>query len=104
MAFNVKIFGITEANEGWAWAQDNVSWWDDRVLAEDPRFREVPLNDGYLDYVAVLSPAEAKELADRDADKAMDWQQDAVSTLSEKLKDSALHWVVVNIYEWESGM
>ena len=62
MAFSVKVQGIPRDHGDPVWSMDSVFWWPPGQLMKDERFRAVP-SPGYLDYVAVLSPEEARALA-----------------------------------------
>ena len=67
------------------------------VLKDDPRFRSIPLNGGYADYAAVLSPDEVVELAASTNPTA-----EALKKLRTQVKKYL--FVLVYIYEWESGL
>lgn len=100
MAFATKIELVPFANrEGGIF--DGTAWWDAYELCKDPRFRALQLNDGYLDYIAILTPAEAQELDARFSPRALDHQKEDAERLSERLRE--VRWVIVQVYEWESG-
>ncbi len=105
MAFSIKITGIGLSPES-TWTQDMVNWWPERQLMKDRRFRAVEEDRGYLDYVAVLSRSEALGLHNQFFKRASEYDQQALAELGVRLLQQApnLCWVVVNIYEWESGL
>ena len=105
MAFAIRITGVGLSPES-AWTQDMVNWWPERQLIKDRRFRLIEEDRGYLDYVAVLSRSEALALHNRFFKRAYEHEQQALAELGVQLLQQApnLCWVVVNIYEWESGL
>ena len=94
------------------WSVDNVFWWDMRLLRAQYPVREIVDATLYLDYVVVLTPAEALDwnlrfrdsfrLTHSPADKS---DSDALDELTRTLESSrdTLRWVIVEQYEWESG-
>jgi hypothetical protein len=104
MALSVKIQGLPRDDGQAIWCLDEVSWWPARELIKDGRFRPVD-SDGYRDHVAVLSPAEAREVFDRYRKRGVQMDPGGVRLLEEKLalRGPASCWVVVVVYAWESG-
>ena len=74
MAFSIKIQGLPRDHGEPTWVDDMISWWPEHELMNDARFRKVA-SPGYLDYVAILTPLEARELAAAFADHALDHQR-----------------------------
>lgn len=105
MAFSIRITGIGLSPES-TWIQDMVSWWPERELMKDSRFREVNEDAGYVDYVAMLAPSEAMDLHNLHCGKAHKHDQERMMKLGQRLAQEApsLCWVCVNVYEWESGL
>ena len=104
MALSVKIQGLPRDDGQPIWSIDNVNWWRPRELIGDERFRAID-EGGYRDHVAVLSTPEAQELCDRYRQSGAKLQPDQVRLLDQKLALGAPEscWIVVVIYEWESG-
>ena len=101
MALATKIEGVPHSDtDGWIF--DGPAWWDAHELRNDPRFRELQINDGYLDYVAVLTPEEAQELAGRYAPRVLDHQKEDAVHLEDHLQH--VRWAIIQVYEWESGL
>jgi hypothetical protein len=87
-----------------------IPWWNARALMQDTRF--IPKeSDGYLDYTAVMTVEEAKELRDRfQPAEGSSWTMggwpDQVAEISREL-DRLLRTaknVEVQVSEWESGL
>jgi hypothetical protein len=84
---------------------------DQHVSPDDSRFRQISLTAGYLDYFAILSPSEAREIAAKHYEKlSCLWEpagksfvaDEALSKVEGALKD--VDFVVAHLYEWESGL
>jgi hypothetical protein len=105
MALSVKIQGLPRDDGSPLWSIDNLSWWPARELAADPRFRGVTTASGYFDRVAILSPTEARELAERFRVDGLSMNPVKSVRLDNKLslEPPECCWVAVIIYEWESG-
>jgi hypothetical protein len=80
-------------------------------LAQDPRFRAIPLNDGYADYFAVLSAAEALEIARPYYESlAVSWRsvgKESSARAELQQIEAALAkatFVIAHLFEWESGL
>lgn len=101
MAMAIKIIGILEEPRS-LWVEDGVPWWPARALERDARFRRVDRNPAYLDFVATLTPVEAKALADEHAPRALPNQRAAADHLLTRIQAST--WIIVHLYEWESGL
>lgn len=106
MAFATKIQGIPRDNAQPIWSMDNVSWWVERELRSDPRFRQVERDSGYHDHVAILTPREARELGDSFRAKGAKDHAIKLRQLDQRLALEAPEscWIVVSVYEWESGL
>ena len=106
MAFDVCV-GAKRRGD-WIWSVDPVSWWDPHELAHrDPRFVEKHFHDGFLDFVADITPAEALELAGRYSDRAFEWWFPRREELHAKLHLAASdpeEIIHVRVYEWSSGL
>ena len=68
----------------------------ERELLNDPRFRDVSQDPSYLDYMAILTVREALDMALR-------CYGDAGYKDFEKSLEK-VSFVLIHIYEWESGM
>jgi hypothetical protein len=98
MAFSIEILGIRWERGQYALERvtgDGGGWRGARELIRDPRFRDLSSQAGYLDYVAALSVNEALALARVVA-------PDGCSALEASLTGAA--FVLVHIFEWESGL
>lgn len=101
MAFSIEILGIRWERGQYALERvtgDVGGWRGVRELMRDPRFRNLSSQAGYLDYVAVLSVNEALALARAAASSA----PAGISALEASLAGAA--FVLVHIFEWESGL
>lgn len=58
--------------------------------------------DGYLDYVAGVTRAEALELAKRFADNTSELHEERADELVKRLANARR--AIVQVYEWESGL
>ena len=112
MAFGVKIRGIPRDDGMPVW-QVEAPWWNKMELAEDSRFRIV-YSPGYRDYVAVLEKDEVQALSDRYLEDYKSgiqnfpdhWWISHFQRLQKGLAQGpeSTRWVLVEIYEWESGL
>ncbi len=102
--YMVKLIALVEGERSPAWIRE-PSWWDPRDLQNDPRFTE-RVNDGYLDYEAVLTAEEAWEFNQKYAGKAYARQLDNVEELRKLLTEGSGDFdsVLVQVLEWESGL
>lgn len=113
MAFSTRISGIPLHDGEPIWSIDHVFWWKmGELYARYPHRKIESL--AYIDEVLVLTPTEAiewqqrfREQFNRDpiSSSIEGWKQ-CVEELSDKL-EATLHnlgWVIVYVYEWESGM
>ena len=105
MATSIKIQGVPRDHAQPIWSVDNVHWWDKRALIEDARFRKIE-SAGYIDHVATLSLDEARALAKSQRKRANKLYADRVRELDRCLKKNAPEtcWVLISVYEWESGL
>ncbi len=83
----------------------SLAWWPHDELMVDPRFRRLD-SDGYIDAVAVLSLEEARELASkfRGNDRKLFAIAKARLDTNLRLEAPESCWVLVSVYEWESGL
>ena len=109
MAFGIKLTAMKWSQGGYSCLEvpGNIS--DRYVSPEDPRFRQIDLTAGHLDYFAILSPEEAQEIAARHYEElAYLWESagksyvadEALGKVEDALKD--VDFVVAHLYEWES--
>jgi hypothetical protein len=105
VALSVKIQGLPRDDARPIWSLDHVNWWRASELVADPRFRSIQ-EGGYQDHVAILSRREAQELCDRYRERGARLDPGEVTLLDAKLRLEAPEscWVVVIVYEWESGL
>jgi hypothetical protein len=113
MAFSVKIRGIPIKDDQPLWSVDNVIWWDIPLLMQNYPGREIEDQNLYLDYVIVLTPDEAVLWNERFREdcqkKGLLQHEDGIKQIKElgdKLETSknTLRWILIERYEWESGM
>lgn len=90
MALSTNILGVWWDQGKYSLHPANGGLRNERTLIQDPRFRELPISSGYMDHCAVLSLDETLALATEDH-----------GTLKDSLAGAA--FVIVHIYEWESG-
>jgi hypothetical protein len=112
MAFAVKIRGVPVRGDRPGWMIDNVIWWDIRELRAKYPNRKIVDETLYLDYVLVLTPAEAmcwhrhfKDVSEIGTSFcSADWVK-RIEELGSTLEttQASLRWVIVEQYEWESG-
>ena len=111
MAFAIKLTAMKWSQGGYSCLEvpGNIS--DRHVSPDDPRFRQMALTGGHLDYFAILSPAEAREIAATHYEElAYLWESagksyvadEALSKVENALKD--VDFVVAHLYEWGSGL
>lgn len=113
MALTVKIRGVPVRDDAPVWSVDNIFWWDMLALRKHYPGREILDSTMYLDYVVVLTPAEALEWNRRFGDSyrlthkpvEQTWP-DAPGELTRRLESTheACRWIIVEQYEWESGL
>lgn len=104
MAFAIKLTAM-KWNQGWYSCIEVPGEISDRhISSDDPRFRQIAQTAGYLDYFAILSPEEAREIAAAhykglssawELDKAMSKVEDALE---------GVNFVVAHLFEWDSGL
>lgn len=103
MALSVTATGIPARTGGDAVWKMELTWWPPYTAAKDTRFREVHLNAGFLDMVAILTVDEAREL-----NKSLRQHTvlQGMDDLERKLveDDGKTAWVLVRIEEWSSGL
>jgi hypothetical protein len=84
-----------------------VPWWPPALVFELPGIREMDANSPYVDYVAGVSPEDAALLDEEAWGKMPNPKPYAAER--ERLRErfarrDAVQWVLVQIYEWESGL
>ena len=102
MAYSVTVSGFASADAEPLWRVD-ARWWEESDLRRDPRFENVERVQGYDDYQADFTVEEAKQLAAKYAPWGLEWYEDGVKHLDQKLADDGLKRVRVLVYEWQSG-
>jgi hypothetical protein len=113
MPFSTRIRGVPLRGGETGWSVENVFWWNTWALLKKYPHRELE-GLAYTDYVLVLTPFEAMEWQRRFREA---FEQDPhrlptagsrqiVEALSRQLEATQYdtRWVVVEMYEWESGM
>ena len=121
MASTIRIMGISVLQNGDIWIVDGVRWWpmEDFIPnagqgSMDPRFRESVDSTLYLDHVGVFNREEfialndaykAGFLAKVGESSSYDDQRARMRDVDDNLKQSSsTKWILVEQYEWESGM
>jgi hypothetical protein len=111
MAFSIKLTAMKWGEGGYACVEVPGEISDRHVSSDDPRFRQIAQTTGYLDYFAVLSPEEAREIAAMHyKELASLWKSSGHSTNAEEALNEAkdalegADIVVAHLYEWESGL
>jgi hypothetical protein len=114
MAFSVRLTGFAEHSKEPLFRIE-PPWWPAGVLKDDPRMRQ-SVTDGYLDYRATLSAAEARAIHERfrpDARRGVfemeAWQNTIRPMLAELdavLGPRSAEWAEFElwVFEWESGL
>ena len=113
MPFSTRIRGVALRGDEPGWSVENVFWWDTWALLEKYPHRILE-GLAYTDYVLVLTPVEAmewqrhlREAFDRDPNRhSAAAQYESVEAFSRRLEATQydIRWVIVEMYEWESGM
>lgn len=106
MSLALRIRGVPKTNGSPCWSCDDVTWWDVSALRKEFPFRDAGDVEGYFDGFVVISLSEARELHERFADRALDWQKAKLRNLKRCLSSKSLEtaFVVLWIYEWSSGL
>jgi hypothetical protein len=120
MAFAIRIIGVPVSNDSPVWTVAHILWWriEDFIGKKgeinDPRFRESVDRTLYLDYVGIFNLEEFIQWNDgfkRDflADEKRKTIHEAQRQLMEQVdayirKRLDTKWVLVEQYEWETGM
>ena len=109
-AYRQRVYICPRENGQPAWIVDFPLWWDRRAFFE--RFGQRQIDTGnpfYVDYGLLLSGAEASAWDRRSREAVSDdpagqkpQVQAAMERLAAVLKTAS--WVVVESYEWESGL
>ena len=111
MALSLRFIGVIERNGQCTAEPIPGQIGVGHGFARDPWFREIPLNDGYADYFAVLTPEEALKIA-------RPWYESLAASWKSVGKESAARaeleqiearlanaaGVIAHIFEWESGL
>ncbi len=114
MAFSVRLTGLAK-NTGKQLFQTEPPWWPAKTLKDDPRMKK-SVTDGYLDYRATLSLAEAQALHERYRPEARigvfeleAWQKTIRPMLAELdavlgPRSAEFGEFEICVFEWESGL
>lgn len=104
MAFAIKLTAMKWDQDGYSSIEVPGEISDRHISSDDPRFRRIDQTAGYLDYFAILSPKEAREIAAAPyKGLAPAWEPDkAMSKVEDALEDS--NFVVAHLFEWDSGL
>ena len=113
MPFSTRIRGVPLKGDAPGWSVENVFWWDTWALLEKYPHRVLE-GLAYTDYVLVLTPVEAmewqrrfREAFNQDPHRLPSaGSRESVEACSRQLEATRhdICWVVVEMYEWESGM
>lgn len=115
MALGLKLTGLSDKNKGVnTWSLGDVSWWDERELCRDDRFKRIPIATGQKVYKAILTVEEAQILNLRYKSKYLvpfegeelsgEFYKERcakVEFLESKLVSSDTNYVAAWIIEWE---
>lgn len=121
MATRIRITGVPVQNNHAVWVVDHVLWWPvDEYVGKIGRedavsgFRESVDSTLYLDYVGIFNKEEFIRLNDgyksrylaNPAKKPLHAdQQKVMGVVDDHLKQRQdIKWILVEQYEWESGM
>lgn len=104
MAFAIKLTAMKWDQGGYSCVEVPGEISDRHISSDDPRFRQIAQTPGYLDYFAILSPEEAREIATAHYKKLSSaWEPDkAMSKVEHALEDA--NFVVAHLFEWDSGL
>jgi hypothetical protein len=105
MALSIDLTGVPRKVGEPTWGIDNVVW-PPHVLERDSRFRQISLDQGYVDFLAVLTVDEALEINSQYLDwKLEHWERkNRELQLMLETRRVDTDFVVVHVYEWETGM
>ncbi len=115
MALGLKLAGLSDKNKAVnTWSLGDVSWWDERELCRDERFKRIPIATGQKIYRAILTVAEAQKLNSKYKEKYLlpfageelseefyRERCDKVKLLESKLVCSGTNYVAAWIIEWD---
>ena len=117
MAFRVRVVGVPVQDGSAVWVVDYVLWWpvDDYIGRNArPEFRESVDSSLYLDHVGIFNKEEfirlndeykASFLANPAKKQIHAEQQKRMDVVDQHLKKHLdTKWILVEQYEWESGM
>ena len=114
MAFSVRLTGFA-VKSGEEIFRMEPPWWPVNELKDDPRMKK-SVTDGYLDYRAILSVAEARTIHERFKPKASSgtfefesWQKIIRPMLVELdtvlgARSAEFSEFELCVFEWESGL
>lgn len=117
----MRIIGVPVQDNLNVWAVDYVLWWpvDDFIgktgqETDEPKFRESVDSSLYLDYVGIFNKEEfinlndrykAEFLANLNKKPLHNEQQKRMGYVDEYLRQRLdIKWILVEKYEWETGM
>ena len=121
MATRIRIIGVPVQGNREVWVVDHVLWWPVEKYVQKighgdavPGFRESVDSTLYLDYVGIFNKEEfvrlndshkAEFLADARRNLVHAEQQKRMKEMDDLLKQRHdIKWILVEQYEWESGM
>lgn len=111
MAFAVKLTAMKWNQGGYSCVEVPGEISDRHISPNDPRFRRIAQTAGYLDYFAILSLGEAREIATTHYEELSSlWEPAGKSSVADealnKVKNALedVDFVVAHLYEWESGL
>ena len=96
MALSTEIIGILWEQGKYSLESSSGFLGNEWELIGDPRFRNVSQNPSYRDYMAILTVREALDMARRC------YGDGGYKDLEKSLRKAS--FVLIHIYEWESGM
>lgn len=112
MAFAIKLTAMKWSEGRYSCIEVPGEISDRHLSSDDSRFRQIALTAGYLDYFAILSPEEAREIARTHYEELPLWpprptgqpslKDEALSKAEDALRD--VDFVVAHLFEWESGL
>ena len=121
MASAIRIIGVPVQDSRTVWVVDHVMWWPvEDFIGEanqgdtESKFRESVDSSLYLDYVGIFNKEEfinlndrykAEFLANSNKKPLHNEQQKRMGYVDEYLRQRLdIKWILVEKYEWETGM
>ena len=106
MPYSVRLYCITGLDPIESKSFD-VPWWPQAVLNELPGHRDMYRNSPYVDYLGGMSPEDAIRFDQVHWDEAIPneaYHEGHKHLMELLLVPDAVQWVLVKVYEWESGL